>query len=66
MVARFYENIPTVFIIGDLEKFWVLTEIIILPFFIKLEFSRVLQNIFEIFAYIVKQKNKKITESKCL
>ena len=44
VVARFRETIPMVIVIRDLEKLWILTEIIILPFFRKLEFSRVLQN----------------------
>ena len=33
------------FIIRDLENFWILTEITILPFFIKFEFSQVLQKL---------------------
>ena len=34
------------FIIRDLEKFWIFTEITILPFFRKMEFSRVSQIFF--------------------
>ena len=46
MVAKFRETIPTVkirFVIRDLENFQIFTEITILPFFRKLEFSWVLQ-----------------------
>ena len=41
VVARFCETIPTV-VIQDVEKFRILSEITILPFFKKLEYSRVL------------------------
>ena len=47
MVARFRETIPTVkSVIRDLKnKFQFFTEITILPFFQKLEFSRVLHGL---------------------
>ena len=41
-ISRDDSNGKIRFIIRDLEKFWVLTEITILPFFQKLKFSRVL------------------------
>ena len=46
VVARFRENNSNGeirFVIQDLENFWIFTKITILPFFIKLEFSWVLQ-----------------------
>ena len=44
-VSRDNSNGEVRFIIQDLEKFQILIEITILPFFIKFEFSRVLQYI---------------------
>ena len=45
VLARFHDdsNGEVRFVIRDLEKFQILIEITILPFFRKLEFSRVLQ-----------------------
>ena len=42
-ISRDDSNDEIRFVIRDLEKFWVLSKIMILPFFQKLEFSRVLQ-----------------------
>ena len=41
-ISRDDSNIKVRFVIRDLEKFWILTEITVLPFFRKLEFSQVL------------------------
>ena len=45
-ISREDSNGEIRFIIRDLEKFWIFTEITILPFFQKLEFSRVLHDNF--------------------
>ena len=43
-ISRDDSNGEIRFVIRDLEKFWVFTEITVLPSFRKLEFSRVLQS----------------------
>ena len=61
-ISRDDSNNEFRFVIRDLEKFWIFTKITILPFFIKLKFSRVLQRILDSQDKVLQRKTVRLVK----